>query len=102
MMNEIIIGDDRPGTVGNCYCGGIATKASYNEAMQRDLNEIRQAGREGTSIIAWCYAFKPENNRFLFVGKARDEEGIARLMGEGRVIVRFDHAHYNPTKENEP
>ena len=86
MQNQIIIGDNQPGTVGNCYIGTIANKAIFDKSMQDSLNIIRDTLNTGEGNKAWCYEYV--NGEFILRAAQSTIAGAEHYMNENSVLVK--------------
>lgn len=87
MNNEIILGDDIPGSVGNMYIGLLATKAAYSPEMQKQLNSLIDAIKDGTTPNrAW--AFEVTEDKFVCrAGQSSKAGAIHYMTGENFILV---------------
>ncbi len=86
MQNQIIIGDNQPGTVGNCYIGAIANKAIFDKEMQHSLDCCREILKRQESNKAWCYEYM--NGEFILRAAQATVEGAEYYMNENSVLVK--------------
>lgn len=86
MENEIIIGDTKPGTVGNCYIGSIASKAIFDKTMQSNLEDIRTILERGDGWNkAWCYEYV--HGKFILRAAQSTIKGAMHYMNENSVLI---------------
>lgn len=87
MNNEIILGDNVPGSVGNIYIGPLATKAAYNAAMQKTLDSLIDAIKAGTTANrGWAYSYL-DGVFTLRAGQSTKESAIHYMTDETYVLV---------------
>lgn len=87
MNNEIILGDNLPGSIGNMYIGAGAQKAIYSRDMQKQLDTLIASVKGGkTTNRAWV--FEHTGGEFICrAGQSTKENARHYMKDENFILV---------------